>query len=63
MGAHASSPNLKFLKNKKSKKNEKYLKGPVREGKVALLLIFGKFLKNGAFFVFTVCPESLTVLR
>jgi hypothetical protein len=27
--------------------------------KVALLLIFEKFMKNGAFFVFTACSESL----
>jgi hypothetical protein len=31
--------------------------------KVALLRIFGKLMKNRAFFVFMACPKSLTVSR
>jgi hypothetical protein len=42
----------------------KDLKGSVQWGKkLPFLLVFGKFMKNGVFFVFTVNSESLTALR
>ena len=33
--------------------------GPVGKKSCHFLLIFGKFMKNGAFFVFIACSESL----
>jgi hypothetical protein len=35
------------------------IKGPVQWKKKLPFLRFGKFMKNGAFFVFTACSESL----
>ena len=61
----------KYIKNQRSHKNvpiakteeDQKLKIHYISQNFDNLYIFGKFMKNGAFFVFTINSESLTALR
>ena len=50
---------LKFLRREYSVRSPGLKDQPGRKKVAYFLLIFGKFIKNGAFFVFTTCSESL----